>query len=104
MLCYQPTFSICVKAARREDSNAEKQEQCLTSPIGEQTGYTFFFSRVNTNIIAFSSLQGLTGSCHIITVLSVPTLQRGQRGLGLLQDPSARLGSHQGEQPIPFSF
>lgn len=101
MLCYQPTFSICFKAAHWEDSNAEKQEQCLTNPIGAQTGFTFFFSRVNTNIIAFSSLQVLTGSCHIVTVLSGPTLPwRGQRGLGLLQAPSARLGSHQGEQPI----
>ena len=101
MLCHQPTFSICFKAAHREDSNAEKQEQCLTNPIGAQTGFTFFFSRVNTNIIAFSSLQVLTGSCHIVAILSGPTLPwRGKRGLGLLQAPSARLGSHQGEQPI----
>ena len=61
----------------------------------------FFFPRVNINIVVFSSLQVLTGSCHIIAILSGPTRPwSGHRGIGLLPAPSARLGSHQGKQPI----
>ena len=91
----------CFKATHPEDSNAEKQEQCLTSLKGVQTGFAFFFPRVNINIVVFSSLQVLTGFCHIIAILSGPTRPwSGHRGIGLLPAPSARLGSHQGEQPI----
>lgn len=106
MLCHQPTFSICFKAAHREDSNAEKQEQCLTNPIGAQTGFTFFFSRVNTNIIAFSSLQVLTGSCHSSYSLWAHTSLEGKEGTRAPAGSicQARVSPGRTTYLFPFSF
>lgn len=48
----------CFKAAHPEDSNAEKQEQCLTSLKGAQTGFAFFFSQSKYQYCCFFKSTG----------------------------------------------